>query len=506
MFGRANPRKLKDQAQAAVTKGKYKKALESYLELEKLEPGNGDWCRRSGEMHRALGHSSEAIAAWTRAVDRYAEAGFLVKAVALCQMILRLDPEHTDAQRRLVSLNAARGIHVGNDDIDTIEPPPAEVRRAASEPPSVPVERASSSARPPVPAPAMPAPPPVPAPAPRRARQTLPPGAALEDISLHDAVPGAIELPEHDSIDQSGKIYEIPITLDEDLEALMVEEPDATGALERTPLFSDLPPSALHLLISKVELVELAQGDVLFRQGDEGRELYVIAEGEVAVIDEGPPRVHLTTLGEGAFFGEVALATSQRRTATIEATEPSQLLRLSREAVSELIDQEPSVLTIMLKFLRDRLLENLVRSNPLFAPFGEGERESLASKFRFLEVEPDTILVMQGHRAKGMYILLAGAAEVVRHDDGGARRLATLGSGDLAGEMSLLANTEAIATVKTTAKTLALELPAPVFREVIMTHPQVLMYVSDVAEQRRKMFEQIIQGDADFESGRIELV
>jgi len=482
MFGRDNPRKLKDQAQAAVTKGKHKKALEAYLELERIEPGNGDWSRRAGEMYRALGQNGDAIAAWTRAVDRYAEAGFLVKAVAVCQMVLRLDPAHTDAQRRLVDLNAARGIHLDADELETVEQSPADVARAAPPPPPLPTSGS------------------------RFKRETLPPGAALEEISLHEAVPGSIELSDEGAGEQTGKIYEIPITLDEELEALMVEEPDAGDALKRTPLFSDLPPAALHALISKVELVELARGDVLFRQGDDGRELFVIAEGEVAVVDEGPPRVHLTTLGEGAFFGEVALATSQRRTATIEATEPTQLLRLSREAVSELIEQEPSVLTVMLKFLRDRLLDNLVRSNPLFVPFGEGERETLAAKFRFLEVERDTVLVMQGHRAKGMYILLAGAAEVVRHDDRGTRRLATLGCGDLAGEMSLLANTEAIATVKTTAKTLALELPSSVFREVIMTHPQVLMYVSDVAEQRRKQFEQIIDGEADFESGRIELV
>jgi cAMP-dependent protein kinase regulator len=338
--------------------------------------------------------------------------------------------------------------------------------------------------------------------------RTLPSGAAIEEISLARSVPGSVSVPDLAAgEDSTDKAFEIPIELDfdEDRE-VESDSQEAREALEETPLFSELPPPVLHALIPKVRLVELEAGDVLFKQGDAGSELFVVAEGEVAVVDEGPPRVHLTKLGEGEFFGEVSLVTSQPRNATIEATETTEVLGISREVVSDLVEQEPAVLKVMLRFLRDRLINNLVRSNSLFQPFAAGERESLASKFRFLEVEAGTVMIMQGHQSRGLYVLLAGSAEVVRHDDGDTRRLATLGPGELAGEMSLLANSEAIATVKTTAKTRALEMSSSTFREVIMTHPQVLMYVSEIAEERQRAFEQIVNGVAEYQSSKIELV
>ncbi|MBT8495533.1 MAG: cyclic nucleotide-binding domain-containing protein, partial [Deltaproteobacteria bacterium] len=360
MFGRPKARKLKDQAAAAVSKGKYKKALEAYLELERIE-SSGDWSRRVGEVYKNLDQAGDAVAAYSRAVDRYAEAGFLVKALAVCNMILRIDPAHTDAQRRLVALNAARGIHIQTQADDTVEVNPSVASAAAPEPPPV-------DAKP-------------------RTR-TLPSGAAIEEISLARSVPGSVSVPDLAAgEDSTDKAFEIPIELDfdEDRE-VESDSQEAREALEETPLFSELPPPVLHALIPKVRLVELEAGDVLFKQGDAGSELFVVAEGEVAVVDEGPPRVHLTKLGEGEFFGEVSLVTSQPRNATIEATETTEVLGISREVVSDLVEQEPAVLKVMLRFLRDRLINNLVRSNSLFQPFAAGERESLASKFRFLEV------------------------------------------------------------------------------------------------------------------------
>ena len=76
---------------------------------------------------------------------------------------------------------------------------------------------------------------------------------------------------------------------------------------------------------------------------------------------------------------------------------------------------------------------------------------------------------------------VAGKVEVQRSGEG---VLATLGSGDVFGELSLLANTGSTANVRSISRVLALRMPASVFQEVIMTHPQVLAYLGELAERR----------------------
>jgi cAMP-dependent protein kinase regulator len=311
----------------------------------------------------------------------------------------------------------------------------------------------------------------------------------------------------------SDGVIEIPLDLELEyaFEELDIEEDgalslEAQEALRETPLLASLSPDSLQSLITKVELVELDAGARLFREGDAGSTLYVVAEGEVSVISEGPPRVTLSTLGENQFFGEIALVTNQPRSATIEATVPTELLAIERDVFGDLVEEAPEVLKLMLRFLRDRLIHRLVQTSPLFGQFSAEDRKDLTKKFRFLEVEPGGAIIEQGVESDGLFVVLSGSLEVVRTVDGTAKRLATLGSGDLCGEMSLLSNDDAIATVKATTKSFVLELPAGKFRTTIMTHPQVLMYVGELAEERRRKFESIIDGSADYEEGHLDLV
>lgn len=466
---RSDASKLKAEATRALDKGKFNKALECYRELEGLEPHDGGWARRSADMHRRLGQQAAYVTALQRAADRYAQAGFLVKAVAVCKMMLAAEPGHAGALERLAELDAERGM-------------PAPRTRPSPTPP---------------------------------ANRAIPPGAPLESVQLSDVVSHA--RPELNADGSSSGITLIPIELDleEDLEEVPEPELDeaarqarrsAARALHATPLFSALSPGALQGLIEKVDLVELEAGQRLFAEGDAGRTLYVVAEGEVAVVSEGPPRVHLSRLGEGAFFGEIALVTDQPRSATVEAAAPAALLAIDRDAIGELVDAEPAVLTVLLRFLRDRLIDRLVATSPLFGPFGGDERRELADRFEFLECEAGTALVTQGGRAGGLYLLLSGSAEVVRAGGERRQRIATLGAGDLCGEMSLLTHEPAVATVRVTSKALALRLPAAAFREVIMTHPQVLVFVNDLADERRHKLAAIAAGAADYEEGHLELV
>src|SRR5258705_362522 len=121
-------------------------------------------------------------------------------------------------------------------------------------------------------------------------------------------MPGSQRVIRADGTDAGMAVLSFEIALD-DLEGDEVEieivDP-ARVALLRTPVFSQLPQAALEHMIGKLALRELGNGEEVFREGEPGTTLFVIAEGEVTVASHG---AELATLGPGAFFGEIALVT-----------------------------------------------------------------------------------------------------------------------------------------------------------------------------------------------------
>ena len=85
-------------------------------------------------------------------------------------------------------------------------------------------------------------------------------------------------------------------------------------ALGHAPLFRELSKHELGELAKATEDLEVEEGKVLTRQGDLGREFFVIVDGEVSVTKDGE---EIRRLGPGDFFGEIALLEDDRRTATV---------------------------------------------------------------------------------------------------------------------------------------------------------------------------------------------
>src|SRR5439155_1445761 len=142
----------------------------------------------------------------------------------------------------------------------------------------------------------------------------------------------------------------------------------------------------------------------------------------------------------------------------------------------------PDVLKTLLRFFRDRLLDRLLASSPMFSSFSPEEARGLADKFLFLELDPGMRVINEGERAPGLFLLLCGDARVLR----GQRERARLSPGDLFGEMSLLTRGPASATIVAETKCWTLELPRERFQEIMLTYPQMLEYVSDLADKRKQ--------------------
>ena len=530
-------RQLREEASEAAAAGKHKRALAAYLELERLEPRDAQWSKRAAETYRRLGKDKDAVGAYTRAADRYAQSGFLVQAIAVCKLILQIEPKNDDALRRIAYMNEqigaapTRAVSIADNNPTLAENEAVAVLRrpGATNPPfETPERRRKISSAPPINIPRTKTPRnPSTADQPAIARTkskpvSLPPGQGIDAVDLKDSVPDAFER------EESSGVYVIPIDVDDDaitmdpdrpsvpiieieeptntievpaseveestelelseIEEIPLPEPRAVGAaaaaaLAATPLFAGLPSAALEALVENLQLVPLPSGETLFREGDPGDALYVIAEGEVSVQAEGPPRVEMARLGAGSFIGEVALMTDQPRSATVIGHVDAELLRIDRVTLARVLASHGEVLTSLLRFVRDRLVDRWTRTSPIFRPFEPSQRAEIASRFKLLEIQEGSVLLAAGARPDGLYIVLAGQFAVRR----GGAQVATLGPGDLIGETALLSGGTFRSNVVSRGKSLALCLPAADFRELIMTHPHVLEYIGEQAEMSRKL-------------------
>ena len=84
--------------------------------------------------------------------------------------------------------------------------------------------------------------------------------------------------------------------------------------------------------------------------------MYLIARGEVKVFTRGKDgaTVYLAKLGEGDFFGEVSVLTGKPRTATITASQRTELLRLDKEKLDNALAKYPGIRQVLDEFYKRR--------------------------------------------------------------------------------------------------------------------------------------------------------
>ena len=123
-------------------------------------------------------------------------------------------------------------------------------------------------------------------------------------------------------------------------------------ALRRCPFFAGLSRAELAELAKVTEDLEVGEGKVLTRQGESGREFFVIVEGEVSVTKDGN---EIRRLSGDDFFGEIALIEDRPRTATVTATTPLRFFVLTRQSFRSLLDRQPALEEKVGSALEERL-------------------------------------------------------------------------------------------------------------------------------------------------------
>ena len=124
-------------------------------------------------------------------------------------------------------------------------------------------------------------------------------------------------------------------------------------ALAKAPLFAALSRQELGELAKATEDLEVEEGKTLTREGDLGREFFVIVDGDVSVTQDGN---EIRRLGPGDFFGEIALIyDNARRTATVTAASPLRFFVLTRQSFRSLLEHQPEIEEKVMAALEERL-------------------------------------------------------------------------------------------------------------------------------------------------------
>jgi CRP-like cAMP-binding protein len=124
--------------------------------------------------------------------------------------------------------------------------------------------------------------------------------------------------------------------------------------LRKVPLFGSLPPEELQPIADVAEEQVFSDGELLAELGQPGDTMYVIVEGEVAVL--GSEGEELALRGAGDFIGEMALISSRPRTASLRAQSPVRVLEIHKPAFESILRERPETALALMRFLCDRLV------------------------------------------------------------------------------------------------------------------------------------------------------
>lgn len=125
---------------------------------------------------------------------------------------------------------------------------------------------------------------------------------------------------------------------------------DVLALLHRVPILTVLAPRVVERLACESEPVSVPAGAAVVTEGDQGDRFYVVARGRLAV-SHGSDVVR--ELGEGGWFGELALLRAVARTATVTALTDVELYGLEREAFLSAVGGAPRAVGVAAEHARD---------------------------------------------------------------------------------------------------------------------------------------------------------
>ncbi len=259
-------------------------------------------------------------------------------------------------------------------------------------------------------------------------------------------------------------------------------------AIDNQTAFGDLlTPEEKQKLIDHGTVHSAVIGEVLCKQGENDRRVFIIVMGEVE-ISEGTDdnRVVLTHLKRGEVFGEISALFDSPRISNVTVTKPTVLLIIQGDVFEKVITGRSALYSAILERYKSRLSETALRSVDLFRHLDKKTLQPLIDASSIASIPEGGIIVSEGETGDYFYIIISGTARV-SHDLGDSTiNIALMHSGDYFGEWSVLTGAPRAATVSAMNRVDMLRIERAAMLEFIQQQPEVGERIDLVAHNRRE--------------------
>lgn len=123
--------------------------------------------------------------------------------------------------------------------------------------------------------------------------------------------------------------------------------------IKHVPLFSRCSKRQLQEIAALADEIDIPEGKEIIREGDRGREFFVLLDGGADVIRGGH---RIASLAKGDFVGEIAVIARIPRTATVKTTAPTRALVVTDQAFRGLLKRAPEIQLKVLEALAERVI------------------------------------------------------------------------------------------------------------------------------------------------------
>ena len=308
-------------------------------------------------------------------------------------------------------------------------------------------------------------------------------GFLLQAISINKKIL-RIDSSSQNASDRLAKLY-----------AAKTQEAKASHPFHDIPLFSDLGEREFELIVGALEAERFKKDVTICREGEDGDSLFIVNRGEVAITKQipGDGEVGVRHLREGDFFGEFGFFTDQVRHATAKAASDCDILKITRGRLEEIIKISPRVGEVLQGFFKKRVLDLFLVLSPVFSTLTVAEREEISRRFRLRKIPGGDFLFKGGDPPLCLYMIKSGEIEIYTGNrQGKTVHLATLRSGNLFGEVSVLFNKPRMASARTTRASELLELTREDLEACLVQLPELRSKLKKIACERLARTKEVL--------------
>jgi cAMP-dependent protein kinase regulator len=368
---------LKEEAQRAFSHGEWRKALDLFQRYCAQNPEDLRSRLKLAELLERLDQQKEAIQTYQTLAEVYAQDGFLLQAISINKMILRIDPSSKDVSARLAQLYTEKIRETKF--LQSFHPPPLfselnqqelnsllghlQVKRLQK---GTPICREGEIGD---------------------SLFIIGRGEVVITKRMRDGKEVWVRnLREGDFFGEFGFFTdqkrhasvaaatdcEIFLISRSELEKMGKTHPHVMEVLQKffkervldlflalSPLFSSLTSLEREEVFKRFRLLKVPMKTLLFNEGDSPDALYMIKSGEVEIFarNRQGKKICLNTLKSGNLFGEISLLFNKPRMAFAKTTRPSELLQLTKEDLEVCLLQFPNLRSTLEGISSKRLVQ-----------------------------------------------------------------------------------------------------------------------------------------------------